>query len=170
MAYLVKRPRERVEIRESVSTPAGPRARMLASFVGVLRPETLEEAAREATRPFDPDAICTKAKSLGIPVIERRDEPELRAAIARLRADDPVDPVLLAALRDALGQHDALPVPEDSVDVVEWIGTSEAARAEALRGLLRASDRIVHARPTRPSREEKVFPRFSSRKRGKHKT
>lgn len=164
MAYFVRRPHERVEIRESVSTPAGPRSRMLASFVGALFPETLETAAREATRPFDRDALREKAETLGIPIALRRDEPELRAAIARLRSDEPIDPVLLAALRDALRIHNVVPLPEDSAEIALWIGASDEARSDALRGLLRASDRIVRARPARRAREEKAFPRFSSRK------
>ena len=60
MAYVVARPKGRFEIRESVHTPAGPRARSLAGFTQ-LTDEVLARASRKAVRPFDPEAVRASA-------------------------------------------------------------------------------------------------------------
>ncbi|MGI8491907.1 MAG: hypothetical protein ACR2KC_02580 [Acidimicrobiales bacterium] len=66
MAYVVARRGRRYEIRESVHTPKGPRARSLVNF-GVLTPRVLQVAASRATRPFDPDAVLARARLAGVP-------------------------------------------------------------------------------------------------------
>jgi hypothetical protein len=60
MAYVVARPRGRFEIRESVHTPKGPRARSLANFTQ-LSEEVLAAARGRASRPFDVDAVRASA-------------------------------------------------------------------------------------------------------------
>ena len=60
MAYVVVRPRGRYEIRESVHTPKGPRARSLANFAQ-LTDDVLETARLRSTRPFDPDGVRASA-------------------------------------------------------------------------------------------------------------
>jgi hypothetical protein len=67
MAYVVARPRGRFEVRESLHTPKGPRARSLAGF-DVLTDEVLAAAARRATRPFDTEAVLASARRAGAPV------------------------------------------------------------------------------------------------------
>ena len=62
MAYVVARPKGRFEIRESVHTPKGPRARSLANF-GELDDEVLARARQRASRPFDPDAVRAAARA-----------------------------------------------------------------------------------------------------------
>lgn len=66
MAYVVARPKGRFEIRESVHTPDGPRARTLAGF-GVLTDEVLAKAASRAQRPFDVAAVLASARRAGDP-------------------------------------------------------------------------------------------------------
>jgi cytochrome c556 len=61
MAYVVTRPRGRFEIRESVHTPKGPRARSLANFAR-FTDEVLERARTRASRPFDADAVRAAAQ------------------------------------------------------------------------------------------------------------
>lgn len=61
MAYVVARPRGRFEIRESVHTPKGPRARSLANFAH-LDDEVLDRARRRASRPFDTEAVRAAAE------------------------------------------------------------------------------------------------------------
>jgi hypothetical protein len=56
MAYAVVRPKGRFEIRESLHTPDGPRARSLAGF-DVLTDEVVAKAAQRAQRPFDLEAV-----------------------------------------------------------------------------------------------------------------
>jgi hypothetical protein len=60
MAYVVVRPRGRFEIRESVHTPNGPRARSLANFAQ-FNDEVLEKARQRASRPFDSEAVRAAA-------------------------------------------------------------------------------------------------------------
>jgi hypothetical protein len=67
MAYVVARPRGRFEIRESLHTLDGPRARSLAGF-DVLSEEVLVKAARRAQRPFDVAAVLASGRRAGAPV------------------------------------------------------------------------------------------------------
>ena len=67
MAYVVARPKGRFEIRESLHTPKGPRARSLANFE-VLTNEVLTTARARAVRPFDPAAVLAAADRAGAPV------------------------------------------------------------------------------------------------------
>jgi hypothetical protein len=78
MAYVVARPKGRYEIRESVHTPKGPRARSLANFAA-LTDEVLETAQRRASRPFDPAAVRASARRAGSPV-QRSRRPRGRTA------------------------------------------------------------------------------------------
>jgi hypothetical protein len=57
---VVVRPRGRFEIRESVHTPKGPRARTLANFER-LTDKVLDTARQRASRPFDLDAVRASA-------------------------------------------------------------------------------------------------------------
>lgn len=64
MAYVVARPNGRFEVRESSHTPRGPRARTLAGFQ-TLTDEVLARAARQATRPFDAEAVLASGARAG---------------------------------------------------------------------------------------------------------
>lgn len=66
MAYVVARPGGRFEIRESLHTPGGPRARTLAGFK-TLTDEVLAKATRRAQRPFDVDAVLASGRRAGAP-------------------------------------------------------------------------------------------------------
>jgi hypothetical protein len=68
MAYVVARRNGRFEIRESLHTPKGPRARSLAGFE-TLTDEVLAAAAGRASRSFDGDAVVASARRAGAPVI-----------------------------------------------------------------------------------------------------
>ncbi|HEB88440.1 MAG TPA: hypothetical protein ENI85_02625 [Deltaproteobacteria bacterium] len=162
MAYFVNRPGGRIEIRESRSTERGPRSRQLARFSGALTPAILARAARRATRPLDAAALVRRARVLGIPVDVQPVETEARALLARLRRDDPIDPVMAELLRRALDPVAKAPVPEPLAEVSEWIGATPSERGAALRELLDLFGRIVESRPSRRSRPRQVFPRFSS--------
>jgi hypothetical protein len=70
VAYVVPRRRGRFEIRESVYTPEGPRARTLANFER-LTDEVLETARRRATRPFDTDAVRASGRKAEAKVAAR---------------------------------------------------------------------------------------------------
>jgi hypothetical protein len=64
MAYVVARPEGRFEIRESLHTQRGPRARTLVGF-GVLNDEVLARAAERAQRPFDATAVLASGRRAG---------------------------------------------------------------------------------------------------------
>ncbi len=64
MAYVVARRNGRFEVRESVHTPKGPRARTLAGF-DVLTDEVLAAAARRARRPFEVQAVLASGRRAG---------------------------------------------------------------------------------------------------------
>ncbi len=162
MAYLVKRAGDRVEIRESRSTPKGPRSHQLASFVGAMTPAVLARAAARAARRFDAAALQRRARVMGIPVDERAPEDEARALLKRLRRGDPIDPVIAGLLVRALDQVVTAPIPEPLAEVSEWIGASPAARGAALRDLLDTFGRIAASRPPRRTRPREPFPHFSS--------
>jgi hypothetical protein len=67
MTYVVARPNGRFEIRESVHTEKGPRARSLANF-SLLTDDVLARAAGRATRPFDAGAVLGAARQAGAPI------------------------------------------------------------------------------------------------------
>jgi hypothetical protein len=83
MAYVVARPRGRFEIRESVHTPEGSRARSLASF-RELSDEVLAKASKRACRPFDPDAVRASAARAGAPTPRQR-QPETQRFVESSR-------------------------------------------------------------------------------------
>jgi hypothetical protein len=163
VAYLRKRKDGRVEIRESAATPAGPRARTLAVFRGALAPDVLERAAALARRPFDRAALRERARLLGVLVSERRADAAARALLRDLRQGVSLDPALATLLREALAPLPAGPVPEELAEAAEWIGVGPQRRGAALRGLLRAADRLLRERPPRRERAAPRFPRFASR-------
>ena len=164
MASLIRRRDGRLEIRETVGTPRGPRSRTLASFSGTLTPDVLDRAATRARRPFDRLRLLARATALGVPVTQRREERAARELLSQLRARVAIDPVLVTLLRRELERAPARPVPEELADVAEWLGAGPEERGEALRGLLRVTDRIVQSRPPIRSRSTPSFPRFSSQR------
>jgi hypothetical protein len=84
MAYVVARPKGRFEIRESVHTPKGPRARSLANFAQ-LSEEVLERARRRATRPFDAEAVRAAAARTALKGTPRHERPETRRFVEASR-------------------------------------------------------------------------------------
>jgi hypothetical protein len=118
MAYVVVRPKGRFEIRESLHTPDGPRARSLAGF-DVLSDAVLAKAALRAQRPFDVDAVLESGRRAGAPTaLDAGAEADdsrgrfveasrrMARALQRPPAVRPVDPG--AALIDLLGFADAV--------------------------------------------------------------
>jgi hypothetical protein len=162
VAYLRQRSDGRVEVRESTSTPAGPRARTLAIFRGPLTRDVLERAAVRARRPFRPELLRRRADALGIGSSERRGDAAARSLLADLRAGVSIDPLIASLLKSALQRCAAAELPDPLAEVAEWVGVGTGRRGRALRGLLRASDRLVRTRPRRRQRARARFPRFRS--------
>jgi hypothetical protein len=164
LAYLVRRASGRVEIRESVATPRGPRSRTLATFRGALTPEVVDEAQRRASRPLERARLEARAAALKVPVTERREDRPARELLAALRSGAAVDPVLVTLLKQALDPLPGVPAPAPLAEVAEWVGADSSRRGAALRDLLRLSDRIARSRQPGRARPQVPFPRFRSRR------
>jgi hypothetical protein len=140
MAYVVARRNGRFEIRESLHTPSGPRARTLAGF-GVLSEEVLARAGARARRPFDPAAVLASGRRAGA-------EVTARAQMARAQSTTPERG---AARRASEGRFLAA-----SGRMARSV--RRAARAErmtpgdALIDLLGFADAVTASQPARPTR------------------
>jgi hypothetical protein len=147
MAFVVRRPKGRWEIRESRATDAGPRARTLATF-GVLTDDVLAQAERASRRGFNRSAVIASARRAGAPVAESSADAAARALLAEFRAGSAPTPGLLRLLRDRIEE---LPAPrlESGGSIADWAGASDADRGDALRDLLELTDRLPAPRRTR---------------------
>lgn len=113
MTYVVARRNGRFEVRESLHTPAGPRARTLAGF-RVLDDDVLDKASGRAARPFDTKAVVASARQAGAPVKRGTGKAALRRGFVETsrrvgrqwQMGRPRDPG--AVLIDLLGFADAV--------------------------------------------------------------
>ena len=156
MAFLVARKDGRFEIRESVATPAGPRARTLASF-RELDDDVLDRAATNARRGLDRAAIQERAAQLAVPRTTDRASRAARSLIAELRWGRRPAPALIRLLRDEL-PADPRPTPDTIEQAVEWIGKTDRQRGEAIADLLNFGDAL----PRREREPRSRFPRIRS--------
>lgn len=140
MAFVVKRPDGRAEIRESALTDRGPRARTLASF-RVLDEQVLTRAERAATGPFDRTRIVTRCQRIGVPVAAPAVEHAIAAVLRLLGQGNVPRPGLTRFLLDALS-----PPGATYDELLPWIDSTPGERGEALVDLLRLGDAI----PARP--------------------
>jgi len=161
MAYVVARPGRRFEIRESRTTPDGPRSRTLTTF-RVLDDDVVARAAERSASTLDVAALRASARRAGAPVaVEDGPDCAARALLAQLAGGRRPSPVLAALLADRLavspreGQQRAM--PDAARAVVPWIDASPAERGDALRDLLLLADRLPPAR-TKRGRFPKLGP------------
>jgi len=157
MAFVVARPDERWDLRESHSTAAGPRSRTLASF-RALTPETLEHAASRTSRSLDARAIRDAARRAGAPVIARNVDHVAAALLAEIASGQTPRGPLCNLLVDALQPGQAT-VSDSMRAAARWAAATPAQRGETLRDLLALADRLPPARRSGPQR----FPRIASR-------
>ena len=141
MAYVVRRPNGSWEVRESVSTPKGPRSRTLASFRR-FTPAVVSRAVRAAQRPTTSDAVYAALEEAG--AVSSAADEAARALLAEVAAGRPPSPGLRRLLTDMLSDPPAHDPP--GADAAEWFGRSDAERGAALRDLLD----FVDALPRRP--------------------
>src|SRR5690242_6322869 len=145
MAFLVRRPGGRFEIRESRATPSGPRARTLATF-RVLTGDVLTQARARAHAPFDTAKIKARAAELRVPRRSSVAAATAERLIAQLRAGELLPAAVAAELRSLLpSDSDAL--PDTLSDAREWLGVDDATRGRAVVDLLLLADAIPHRRP-----------------------
>jgi hypothetical protein len=132
MAYVVRRPNDRWEIRESTVTPAGPRARSLASF-RVLDDAVLDRATRAASRPFDREAVVASARRAAAPVEDSQADRLARQLLAEIGRGHPPAPGLRRLLIRNLADDRSLADVEMGH---EWLDASDEKRGRVLRDLL----------------------------------
>lgn len=158
MAFVVRRPQGRWEIRESFATDRGPRARTLVTFK-TLSPQVIKRAVRAAKRPLDPGELVRAARRAGVPVALTEGESLAQSLLRHITHGGAVRPGLRRLLLDRLSGE---PAPSVDGSVAEWIGASPEERGAALVDLLGLVDRLPVRRPA-PLR----FPRLSpTRSRG----
>ncbi len=155
--YVTRRKGGNWELRESTSTPAGPRSRTLASF-RTLTPDVIEHARARATQPVDAAAVRRAAVRSGAPVAASaadRAAGELLAALAHGQAPRASLRALLADALDGATRQ----APSDSARAAAgWVAASARERGEALRDLLLLADRL----PPPRTRSTHAFPRIAS--------
>jgi len=145
IAYIVRRARDRFEIRESTNTSAGPRARSLATF-HVLTDEVLEHAGDRAEKPFDRKRISELAAKLGVPVVGNAVDAAARSLLVQLASGRSPRPGLSQLLIEMLATSRRGLEPASRDSIVEWIGAGTRLRGEALRDLLDLTDRLPVSR------------------------
>jgi len=147
MAYVVRRGDRGYELRESRSTPAGPRSRTLATF-RVLSDEVVTRAVARADRPLDEARLRALAAAAGAPVGGSVVDAAARTVLDEAAAGRPPSPVLRARLVDALQHGRAYqPAATHAGGPADWAQASLADRGEALKQLLDLAARL----PRRPA-------------------
>lgn len=155
--YVVPRRNGSWELRESVSTAAGPRSRTLASF-RTLTPETVARARDRATAPVDPAAVRRAAARAGAPIAASDADAAAARLLEQLAGGRAPRPILRALVADALDGAEG-PTPSDAARAVApWVAASAGERGVALRDLLLLADRLPAPR-TPPRRS---FPRIAT--------
>jgi hypothetical protein len=165
MAFIVPTKRGNFEIRESHSTPAGPRSRTLASFKE-LTDETIEKARSRAAKPPSADQLREAALRAGAPVASPPVDRAARDLLGKLAKGQRPDPMLKRLLLDALANEDrsdrptnpAATVSDAARSVSEWVGASAQERGEVLEDLLLLADAL----PLRRRPETIGFPSLKS--------
>jgi hypothetical protein len=157
MTYVVRRPGGAWEIRESRTTPAGPRGRTLATF-RTLTQEVVEHARERSSRPLREKKLRELAVRAGAPVAARSPNQAAGELLAELAGGSRPRPAIRRLLLDAIDPGASARVSDSARAAARWIAVSPAQRGETLRDLLLLADRLPAARAAPPQR----FPRIDS--------
>lgn len=149
MASIVTNRRGGWEIRESHTTPDGPRSRTLATF-RVLDGEVLDRAAERAERPFDRDDVIRRAYRAGAEVSASSANEAARTLITELAHGAIIDPGLAGALVGMLSVSDPPDLSPEAMAAAEWAGESLAERGRTLYQLLQLADALPQKRAGTP--------------------
>jgi hypothetical protein len=157
MAYVVPRVGETWEIRESHTTPSGPRSRTLATFK-TLTPEAIAQARSRAGGHLEAAELRRAAWRAGAPVAPPTGDRAAGELLAELAAGRRPRPALSRLLIESLQAERTSPSSNGQA-AAAWIGASGRKRGDTLRDLLLLVDHL----PRRPPRERPPFPRIESR-------
>jgi hypothetical protein len=145
MAFIVPTRKGRFEVRESKSTPEGPRSRTLVSF-RELTDELIERAQVKAAKPIDAGELRRAAHRAGAPVAGPPIDRAARELISELGKGRKLDPTLrhlLTSLLSREGVNETNQPPSDSgLSVASWVGATPEQRGRALVDLLLLADAI----------------------------
>lgn len=168
MAYVVGTKRG-YEVRESHSTPKGPRSRTLVTFKE-LSSEVIEKARARAVKPPEVEELRDAAIRAGAPLAEEPVDRAARELLRLLGEGARVEPKLRHLLLDSLGREgpiatgsppSSIPTPavsDAARAAAQWIGATPERRGAALVDLLGLADAL----PFEIRSEEIGFPRLSS--------
>jgi hypothetical protein len=154
MAFIVPRKNGAWEIRETRSTPAGPRSTTLASF-RELNDEVIERAQSRSSKPLDPANLRRLALRTGAPVAEPLVDTAARQLLGELSAGRQPRRGLRRLLADAIDGNDGM-LSDAARAAQEWIAATPEKRGKALKELLLLGDAL----PKRRRSDRIEFPRF----------
>lgn len=154
MAFIVPRKNGAWEIRETRSTPAGPRSRTLASF-RELNDEIIERAQHRASKPLEPADLRRMALRSGAPVAEPLADTAARQLLGELSAGREPRRALRRLLADAVDSNNG-GLSDAARAAQEWIAATPEKRGKALKELLLLGDAL----PKRRRSDRIQFPPF----------
>jgi hypothetical protein len=149
MAYVTATRSGTFEVRESRSTPDGPRSRTLASFQE-LDEATIRKVIDRAEKTPTREQLIEAVLRAGAPVARPPVEAAARALLRSLARGEALSSKNRRLLLDALGG--------ESMSAAEWLDVPLAERGAALRDLLGLGD----ATPIRRRPEKSSFPKVAS--------
>ena len=155
MAYLTARGDGRFEIRESIRTDRGPRARSLATF-RELTPTVIATARANARGPIDDDELRRLARRAGAPVAESAVDSSAAALYRELSRGARLRAPLARLIAAQLHSSDSPTAAERAAG--EWLGRSAHERGRALIDLLGLADAL----PARRRDPDLHFPRLAT--------
>jgi hypothetical protein len=156
MAFVVPRKNGAWEIRESRSTPRGPRSTTLATF-HELDAEAIEHARTRASRPLDEDELRRTALRAGAPVAQSQADRAAQRLLGELAAGRRPRRALRRLLADSVDTRER-GLSDAARAARLWIAASPKQRGDALRDLLLLADRL----PQRRLASAPGFPGFGS--------
>ncbi len=161
MAFIVATKRGTFEVRESRSTPRGPRSRTLVAF-DELTDEVIERARARSSKELSSEGLRRAARRAGAPVAREPADQAARELIAELGKGRQPDPRLRRLLVDKLadGPAQVLTPSDPSRAVAEWVAATPQERGKVLTDLLLLADALPSGR--RRGKPLK-FPRLESR-------
>ena len=154
MAYVVPRKNGSWEVRETRTTPDGPRSRTLAAF-RELSDEVIARARDRAEKPIDPDQLRQAALHAGAPLEQSRADRAAAQLLEQLNMGREPRRALRRLLADAVKDQDG-GLSDAAQAAQEWVAATPQERGKTLVELLRLGDALPKRR--RPDRSE--FPGF----------
>jgi hypothetical protein len=165
MAYVTARKNGTWEVRESASTPAGPRSRTLASF-RTLSDDTIAHARARASKPLEAEDVRAAARRAGAPVDLATADRAAADLLRELADGHHPHPILQALLIDALQEGppqrlgeapparseqegaNVLPFegPHNARASAAWLTRTPAERGATLEDLLSLASHLPHGR------------------------